>query len=407
MFETAEQRLLGQHARDFACSEIAPHVARMEANPGQVEEQLVREMARLGWMTVAVPSAYGGMGLGHVAKTALLTEISRVSPAMGAALQASQLGAAMLLHYGSTELLDTWMPAIFEGACLPTIAVTEAESGGHVLGMQATARRSRGGWVINGRKMYVGNSHVGDVHGVVVRTGPDSAGSRKLSAFLVEATRPGVRLVPHEEAVGLHGFAFGDLVFEDVWVPAANMIGEEGDGKDVAYAASILAGRLNLSGVALGIIQATVDDTVAYAQGCPRYRATLAEQPVITRRLGQMQAHLMTAQCAVDQAARNLDAGRPCDDKLFHAKYVSVAAALRTTDHAMDVHAAAALRRARRVWQLAADARCVAPPAGTGDIQLYRLGQDATGADHGHYSQRLASRVALHTPTGTGQEHAA
>lgn len=401
VFETDDHQRLGQEAIDFARAEIEPHVARMEAHPGQVEEEIVRRMARLGWMTVAVPRARGGMGLGHIAKTLLLEKISQVSPAMGAALQASQLGAATFHHYGSADLLRAWMPQVAEGACLPTIAVTEHESGGHVLGMQATGHRDGDGWVLNGRKAFVGNSHIADAHCVVVRTGPRSAGSRKLSAFLVEKSRPGVRLVPYQTAIGLHGFSFGDIVFEDVRVPAANMIGAEGDGKDVAYAASILAGRLNLTGVVLGIQQALFDDTVAYAQTCHRYGAPLADHPVIRQRLGQMNARLMTARTNAYTAARLLDQGRACDEQLILAKFQAVTTSLDSAKDAMDTHGAAGLRTDRRVGQLAQDARCIDPPAGTSDIQLLRLGENAAGVDRQPYSVRLAHLTALDPPSAT------
>lgn len=395
MFETDNMRSLSKEAAEFAHAEIAPNVARMEANPRQIEEEIVRRMARLGWMTVAIPRAWGGMGLGHAAKTAMLETISQVSPAMGAALQASQLGAATFFHYGSKELVRTWMPQVAEGTCLPTIAVTEHESGGHVLGMHATAHRDGDHWVINARKAFVGNSHIGDVHCVVVRTGPESAGSRKLSAFLVEKDRPGVQLIPYQTAIGLHGFAFGDIVFDNVRVPAANMIGEEGAGLDVAYAASTLSGRPNLTAVALGIQQAIYDDTAAYASACRRYKAPLAEQPVVRQLLGKIKAQLMTARTVAYDTAHRLDAGKPCDEKLFHAKYRAVRTALDSAQDAMDIHAAEGLRTHRRIAQLGLDARCTYPPAGTDEIQLYRLGDADTGSDRKQYSARLAHLTAL------------
>ncbi len=127
------------------------------------------------------------MGLGHLAKTIIIEEVSRVSGAMGAAVQASQLGVAKVIHFGSPEQRSYWLPRFASGECLPTIAVTEPESGGHVLGMRSSAVRDGGDYILNGRKWFVGNSHVGDVHGVM-RT---AAGSRGLTAFLVENGRPG------------------------------------------------------------------------------------------------------------------------------------------------------------------------------------------------------------------------
>jgi alkylation response protein AidB-like acyl-CoA dehydrogenase len=161
----------------------------MEASRS-VSHELSRLIARQGWIGVTISDRYGGMGMGHLAKTVIIEELARVS---GAMVQASQLGVAKIVHFGTEEQKKRWLPAIASGDCLPTIAVTEPDSGGHVLGMTSSAIRDGDDYLLNGRKVFVGNSHVGDLHGVVVRTGP---GSKGLSAFLVESGRPGFPWVP-------------------------------------------------------------------------------------------------------------------------------------------------------------------------------------------------------------------
>lgn len=230
-FITERHERLRQEVRAFAETEVTPRIPEMEASRS-VQHELSRLIARQGWIGVTIGRQYGGMGLGHLAKTIIIEELSRVSGAMGAMVQASQLGTAKILHYGNEGQKRKWLPAIVAGDCLPTIAVTEYESGGHVLGMMASAVRDGDNYILNGRKVFVGNSHVVNLHGVVVRTGP---GSKGLSAFLVEAHRPGVSLGPHRAAMGLHGFSFGELIFDNCRVPAANLLGVEGDGLAVAY----------------------------------------------------------------------------------------------------------------------------------------------------------------------------
>lgn len=395
MFDTTDaHRNLRRTVRDFAQIEIAPRVAAMESAPGRVDTQASTLIAEQGWIGVTIPERFGGMGGGHVAKAIVIEEITRVSGAMGAMVQASQLGVAKILHFGTEEQKQTWLPPIAAGSCLPTIAVTEHESGGHVLGMQATARRHGEDYILNGRKVYVGNSHVGDLHGVVVRTGSDRS-SQSLTAFLVEADRPGVRLGPLQPAIGLHGFSFGELVLEDVRVPAANRIGDEGDGLAVAYSSSILYGRLNLGPVALGLHQAAMDQTIEFATTRHLYGAPLADLPTIRHKLGLMQHRLMTARLAVYHAAELLDRGEPCDEWLINAKYLNVEAALDTVRTAMEIHAAAGLFTDRPLERLYRDATCIYAPAGTGDIQLLRLAEIALGTYPSHWSQRLAHLTAL------------
>ena len=330
---------------------------------------------------------YGGMGLGHLAKTIIIEELSRVSGAMGAMVQASQLGVAKILHFGDEIQRKMWLPAIASGDCLPTIAVTEPDAGGFVLGMEATAERDGDEYVLNGRKIYIGNSHVGDLHGVVVRTG---TGSRGLSAFLVESYRPGLRLAPHKEGIGLHGFSFGELIFEDCRVPAGNLLGAEGDGLAVAYSSSVLYGRPNLTAVSLGIHRALVEETTAFAMKRMRYDRPLGELPTIKMKLGQMQSRMMTARLAAYHAAHLLDQGYPCDAELINAKLINVEYALDSARNAMEIHGAAGLFTDRPIERYLRDAFNIFAPAGTSDIQLLRLGETAMGTAKGQWSERFA-----------------
>jgi alkylation response protein AidB-like acyl-CoA dehydrogenase len=306
---------------------------------------------------------------------------------MGAMVQASQLGVAKILHFGSQTQKDSWLPAIANGDCLPTIAVTEPDSGGFVLGMEATAERDGDDYILNGHKVYIGNSHVGDVHGVVVRTG---SGSRGLSAFLVEAGRPGLTLAPQKQSMGLHGFSFGELLFSGCRVPAANRIGAEGDGLAVAYSSSVLYGRANLAAVSLGIHQAIIDETVAFASARQRQGKPIAEIPSIKLKLGQMQSRLMTARLAIYHAVHLLDSGEPCDTELINAKLVNVEHALDSARNAMEIHSAAGLFTDRPVERYLRDAFHIFAPAGTSDIQLLRLGEAALGTSKGSWSRRFA-----------------
>ncbi|MEU5990345.1 acyl-CoA dehydrogenase family protein [Spirillospora sp. NPDC047418] len=395
MFETDDHQQLREAVRAFALAEVAPRVARMESAQA-VDVETSALIARQGWIGVTIPREYGGMGAGHLAKTIVIEELARVSGAMGAMVQASQLGAAKILHYGTEQQKQRWLPPIASGACLPTIAVTEEGSGGNVLDMVASAHRDGGDWVLNGRKLYVGNSHVGHVHGVIVRTGGDGTRrSKSLSAFLVEHDRPGLTLVPYRPPLGLHGFSFGDLIMDDVRIPAANMIGAQGDGLDVAYSSSVLYGRPNLTAVALGIHQALLEETIAFAGQRHRRDQPLTRLPTIERRIGQIKERLMTARALAYQAVHMLDHGRPCDDELIGAKYRGVESLMESVLDAMKIHAAAGLRRDRPLERLVRDAFHIDAPAGTGDVQLRRLAESARGEGRGQWSQRLVHVTAL------------
>jgi alkylation response protein AidB-like acyl-CoA dehydrogenase len=376
---------------------VAPRVTEMEEGKA-VHVELSRLIAQQGWLGVTVDPRYGGMGLGHLAKTIIIEELSRVSGAMGAMVQASQLGVAKIVHFGSEEQKRRWLPAVCEGRCLPTIAVTEPESGGHVLGMAATAERIDDDYVLNGRKVFVGNSHVGDLHGVVVRTGPGSGG---LSAFLVESDAPGLSLGSHRPAMGLHGFSFGELIFANCRVPVENLLGAEGDGLAVAYSSSILYGRPNLTAVALGIHQAIVEHTVHFAQTHRRYGEPLAELPTVKQKLGQLQSQLMTARLTAYYAAHLLDEGVPCDAELISAKLTNVESSLDSARTAMEVHAAYGLDPGRQIERFLRDANHIYAPAGTSDVQRLRLAEVALGTYREQWSARFAEQLRTPEPVST------
>jgi alkylation response protein AidB-like acyl-CoA dehydrogenase len=390
-FTTKHHDQIREKVRDFAETVVQPRIPAMEASRS-VEVELAMEIARQGWIGVTIGTEYGGMGLGHLAKTIIIEELSRVSGAMGAMAQASMLGVAKILHFGTEEQKWRFLPAIAAGNCLPTIAVTEKASGGHVLGMTSAARREGDEYVLNGRKVFVGNSHVGHLHGVVVRTGP---GSRGLSAFLVESERPGVYLGEHRPTMGLNGFSFGEIIFDNCRIPAANRLGAEGDGLSVAYSSSILYGRLNLGAVSLGIHQAILEETLQFVGNRRNGDRELSKESAVQQKLGQMNAALMTARVLAYHASCMLDEGIPCDAYLMNAKLQNVELSLDSARTAMEVHAAHGLSARGRLERFVRDAFHIYAPAGTSDIQRLRLAEAAlqTTPRRLDWSELLASEL--------------
>ncbi|WP_431952302.1 acyl-CoA dehydrogenase family protein [Actinacidiphila sp. bgisy167] len=386
---TPAHQQLRKEVRAFAETYVAPRVPAME-KAGTAESDLAQAIATQGWIGATIDPAFGGMGAGHLAKTIIIEELSRTSAAMGALVQASMLGVAKVIHYGNRHQQRTWLPRFADGSCLPTIAVTEPVSGSHVLGMETTAVRDGDSYVLTGRKAYVGNSHIGHVHGVVARTGP---GSRGLTAFLVEADRPGLTLPPHAESLGLRGFSFGELVFDQCRIPADNRLGDEGDGRDIAYSSSVLYGRPNLTAVALGIHQAILEEVTRFATERHRYGKPLHHLTNIKLKIGQIASRLMTARLAAYHAAHLLDTGAACDTELMNAKLINAESAMDSARAAMEIEAAAGLTTDGPLERYLRDAHHVYAPAGTSDIQLLRLAETTLGQDKGQWSQRLATQA--------------
>jgi alkylation response protein AidB-like acyl-CoA dehydrogenase len=388
-------RLL-KEAQAFATSQLAPLADQLEERGPHADREVRQILSETGWLGVVIDTKHGGLDLGHVAKTLVLQAVSRVSPAAGAILQASVLGAAPVAEYGSKQMQGRILPEIAAGRCWASIAVTDPEYGSHVLGMEATGRRSGGHYILEGEKVLVGNASIADLHCVVVRTGspgqPDS-----LTAFLVEQGTPGVDVVP-TPANGLRGFSADTLRLSSVRVPETSIIGNVGDGLAVAQLASVVYGRLNLAAVALGIHQRMLEETVRWTSTRKRRNGYLANLDNVRRRVAEMQHHLMNAHLAAYQAAHLLDQGEPCDSWLYNAKLTAHRAGAASSEHAKHLHGGHVSLIGSPIEQLRRDCDLINAPAGPDDLQLIRLAETALGPHRPQWSaEHIARRSARRT----------
>lgn len=376
-FLTPAHRALWEAVDDFATHEIQSRVERMEGAPHRVDRKIARLMAGRRWFGVTVPEAFGGMEAGHVAKTILIHRLARVSGATAAILQASLIPVAALLYYGTDEQHAALLPSVADGSVLMSIAVTEPDQGGHIGGMMTAAEWDGQAWVLTGVKTHVGNSHIADLHVVVARTAPTGTRtSRALTAFLVQDDQPGVNRVQHNGKLGLHGFSYGQITFDRVRISPNDVLGDVGQGFEVAQSSSILYGRPNLTAVSLGLHETAVSLTTQYVSQRPRYKGKLADLSVIQDRLGGMSARLLMARILAYHAVDMLDRGLPCDDELLAAKALGHDLAFETGNDAMQLHAANGLDvdfAIERVWR---DMQTTYAPAGTGEVQRRRLAEN-------------------------------
>ncbi|MFB8777978.1 acyl-CoA dehydrogenase family protein [Streptomyces broussonetiae] len=383
--ETAEDhRRLRQQAQAFTSEHIAPLTAPMEARGPHTDHTVRAALAETGWLGVLLCNGWGGLALGHVAKTVILQVLAFTSPAAAAILQASVLGAAPIAEFGSEEMQRAWLPEIAAGRCWPTIAVTEPGRGSHVLGIETTARRSGRQYILEGEKVLVGNAALGDVHCVVARTGK-AGKANSLTAFLVEKGTLGLDIVP-APVNGLHGFSVDTVRLTRVCVPATHVIGHVGDGLAVAQHASVVYGRLNLAAVALGTHQRLLQETAQRVTTRPRYRGNLSDLDTVRHRIADMQHHLMTAELAAYHAAHLLDQGVPCDPWLHHAKLTAHRAGAASCEHAKQLWGGHAARLGSTVEQFRRDFDLIHAPAGPDDLQLIRLAEHILGPHRPHWS---------------------
>ncbi|MGW6425150.1 acyl-CoA dehydrogenase family protein [Nocardia sp. NPDC055053] len=353
-------------------------------------EDVKRLLESLGWTGAGFAAHWGGRGMGTLARVVAIEEAALLNPALGASLSAASLGTGLLVEFGDSAQRARWLPSLAAGADVMTICMTEPDSGSHLLGMGTIARRSGDGWVLNGRKWFIGNSHIATLHGVIARTGSPQ-NSRALSAFVVETTRPGCAAGVEHDLAGLPGFSIGEIVFEDCWIPSENLVGAPGQGLTMAHTVVTRHGKANIGAVALGIAAAALERAQNYVTSRNLYGRAIADLDSVQARLSDMYAALYTARLTLYHAAAMLDAGVEHDVGLIVGKLLASDTAVRSAIAATELMGARGNDQTFGVVQLLQDALMTQAPSGTADVNRKRLAELALGTYTATTTDLLAS----------------
>ncbi len=357
-------QLVKKTVREFADERLAPLVGQMEKT--QVfPAGLTCELGKLGLLGLVTPPEYGGSGLGYLARAVAVEEISRVSAATGIALQVHHMEAAALVDFGSSKQKEIYLPPLSRGDYLGTCAITEPTGGSDLLGMASTAALRPEGYVINGRKCFITNSHLSRTPLFVAKTGE---GPKGLSAFIVEDGTPGFSHGREEHKVGLLGANTGELIFRNCCVPRENLIAGEGDGMKIALKVISEVGRTGMAAIALGIIQACYDEAVKFAKERSLYGRPISQLQAIQWHIADIHADLETARLLLYRAAWLKDAGRDCAQESTLAKTRISEAAVQCAQKAMEVHGGCGTMMEYPVQRLLRDAMVCVSAGGTTEV---------------------------------------
>jgi alkylation response protein AidB-like acyl-CoA dehydrogenase len=359
-----EQELLRNSVRDFAESVIAPRVAEMEEKD-EMPAIILQEMATQGFMGVCVPMENGGAGLGHTARLIILEEIGRVSAAVAMTLQVDQLGIAPLVDFGTPDQKAKYLPNLASGEQLAALALTEAGGGSDPGGIQTTARQEGDNYVLNGRKVFITNSHIADITTVVARTGE---GPRDFAAFLIEKDRPGFRPGRKEHKFGMKGCNTGEVVLQDCIVPKENIIGGPGGGMRAAMKAISELGRMGMAGCGLGVLRACLEAGVKFAKERKLGGKSISEFQAIQWKLTDIYHDLESAKLLCYRAAWMLDQKKRCDAEVASAKFAATEGAIRASKAAIDIHGGYGCLTEYAVQRYYRDAWLLVPSAGTSEV---------------------------------------
>jgi alkylation response protein AidB-like acyl-CoA dehydrogenase len=257
----AEHATFRAAVRELAQGVVQPLAAEVDRDH-RFPKEAVKAASEAGLMGVLIPREYGGAGLDALAFAICIEEIAQACASTAVIVDVhNSVGSEPILLFGTEDQKRRWLPKLASGELLGGFALTEPASGSDAASLKMTARRKRDGYVLNGTKVFITNVGHAGLYVVFARTGPDEKAAG-VSAFLVPADTPGLRVGQVFRKMGLHGSPTGELVLEDVVVPAADRLAGEGEGFTVAMRA-LDSGRIGISGQALGIAQAAVDESRA------------------------------------------------------------------------------------------------------------------------------------------------
>ena len=371
---TREQELLRKSAREFAEEIVAPRVEEMEKNDASPLD-LYSAMGEAGFLGVLVPREYGGAGLGTLASMLIVEEIAKVSAAMAMSLQCLYLGTAALVQSGSVYLKEKYLPGLAKGTYLAMGALTEPTGGSDPASMNTAAVREGDCWVINGRKCFITNNRVGNAAWVVARTKEEPR--KEFTAFFVDKTMPGFRAGRMEEKIGFRGCENGELILQNCRVPHENILGEEGKGLAVAMRAVSQAGRIGVTGVSLGIMQAALDAAVRFANQRVLYGKPIANLQAIQFKIADMYNLLQASRMLGYRAAWLVDQGAANDADAACCKSFATESALKVTVTAVEIMGGYGCLKEYQAERYLRDAQMLSASAGTTDIMKLIVARSA------------------------------
>ena len=374
----SEDHLAVQDAvRAFVRAEVAPHAAAWDRGHTFPKEAL-RGLAQLGCYGVAVPAELGGAGLDYLALAIILEEIAAGDGATSTIVSVNNCPVcSILLAFGNAEQQQRFLVPLARGEMLGAFCLTEPHVGSEAGGLRTTARRVRGDagdeYVLDGVKQFITSGRHGDV-AIVMAVTDKAAGKKGISAFLVPTSTPGYVVARLEDKLGQHASDTAQIRFENCRIPAANRLGEEGQGLKIALS-GLEGGRIGIASQAVGMARAAFEAALAYAKDRVSFGQPIFQHQAVQFKLAEMATQIECARQMIHHAAALKDAGRPCLKEAAMAKLFASEMAERVCSDAIQVHGGYGYVSDFPVERIYRDVRVCQIYEGTSDIQRMLIGR--------------------------------
>ncbi|WP_153720959.1 acyl-CoA dehydrogenase family protein [Sporosarcina cascadiensis] len=335
---TDEQKMLRQTARQFTDAEIMPHIAKWDAEGG-FDPAIWKKLADLGFLGVCIPEKYGGSGMDYNSLAILCEELERGDTAFRTAVSVhTGLNCMTLLQWGTEEQKHKYLVPQAKGEKIGAFGLTEPGAGSDVAALQTTAKRDGDDYVLNGQKTWISLCDTAD-HFLVFAYTDKSKKHHGISAFIVERTMPGFSSKAIKGKYGIRAGNTGELFFEDIRVPAANLLGEEGEGFKIAMSA-LDNGRFTVAAGAVGLIRACLEASVDYAKVRETFGVKIGGHQLVQQMIAKMEAGYQMSRLLVYRAGELKNRGVRNTRETSLAKWQACDFANQAADDAVQIHGA-------------------------------------------------------------------
>jgi alkylation response protein AidB-like acyl-CoA dehydrogenase len=374
---TREQEAVRAMARDWALAEVAPVIHRYD-EAQEFPGEIIASLGKTGLLGALVPEEYGGAALDYVSYALAVEELNRVDASVGITMWAhNSLCTNHITLFGSKEQKAAYLPRLARGESLGAWGLTEPGSGSDAAAMKTSAVADGGRFILNGSKAFITNAGVAEVTVVMAVTDP-ALGSKGISAFVLEKSMAGLSAGRPYRKLGLHASNTAELVFDNVAVPAPNLLGEPGMGF-VNTMQVLEGGRVAMAAMAVGIAQAALDAALAYMKERRAFGKTLAEFNGLQGMIADMGTEVEAARLLTLRAAALKDAGKPAKTAASMAKLFASEVAMKAATKSLQIHGGAGYITEFPIERIFRDAKLTEIGEGTSEIQRMVIARDILG----------------------------
>jgi alkylation response protein AidB-like acyl-CoA dehydrogenase len=378
---TDEHEMIRKAARDFAQKEIVPIAAEFDET-GEFPFETIMKMGAMGFMGIEVPEEYGGAGMDTTAYVLALEEISKADASHGAIMSVNNsLFCHGLIKFGTDWQKERYLTAVASGEAIGAYSLTEPMSGSDAGTMRSRAVLNGDHYILNGRKSWVTSGPVANYIVVFIMTEPEKK-HRGITAFIIEADKPGFIIGKKEPKLGIRASATSEIVFEDYRVPIENRLGEEGQGFKIAMTV-LDAGRIGIASQALGIAEAAYEASVEYAKEREAFGQKIGQFQGISFKLADMKTRIEASRLLIYNAAlakqRSKETGQRYTLEAAMAKLFASETAMFVSHAAVQIHAGMGYSKELPIERYFRDAKITEIYEGTSEIQRLVIARSETG----------------------------